>query len=43
MSGKTIEIIEEFDPKKKYNIPVRKQIAKIILICTENLREQGNF
>ena len=28
--GKTIEIIEKFDPKKDYKIPVRKQVSAIL-------------
>jgi len=29
--GKTIQIIENFDPKKVYHIPIRKQVVTILL------------
>jgi len=29
--GKAIQIIENFDPKKDYHIPIRKQVVTILL------------
>lgn len=28
--GKTIEILEKFDPKKDYGIPIRKQVFTVL-------------
>ena len=30
MSGKTLLVSEKFDPKKKYNVHIRKQVSQVL-------------